>query len=309
MRLVVDGDDVVVLQARYHYDGDLSGCGGTSQSTRVALPPVPVDDMAMTVVSPRSARVDLVRSSVVAVLAVVQIVVAGLAGSGAVGRPVGAVAADYRTPLQAADWAFAIWVPIYVGFLAYAGFQLLPSQRGREIHRRTGWWMAASAVLNPLCILAFGGRVILAAELLVIALLVALATVFGRLSHEPAADLRERMLLRGPVAFYTGWVSLATVRGTAITGVWAGLPGGNALAAIAAVVVLLAAAAIVAWVVLSGTAVVGYAAAACWALAGMALNDPPPAVVVTGAVAMVIVLAATARRLTTAGNRMRAAWG
>jgi hypothetical protein len=55
--------------------------------------------------------------------------------------------------------------------------------------------------------------------------------------------------------------------------------------------------------------VVGYAAAAVWALAGIALNDPPPAVVVTGAIAIVVVLAATARRITTAGNPQRAAWG
>ena len=86
---------------------------------------------------------------------------------------------------------------------------------------------------------------------------------------------------------------MATVLGTAATGVWAGLPGDDALAAIAAVVVLLAATGIVAWVVLSGTAVVGYAAAVVWALAGIALNDPPPAVVVAGAIAIVVVLAAT----------------
>ena len=276
----------------------------TSQATRVAPSPGRVDDVAMTVLSPRSARVDLVRGSVVAVLAVVQIVVSGLGGSG-----VGAVANDYRTPLLAAGWTFAIWAPIYAGFLAYAGYQLLPGQRGREIHRRTGWWMAASAAFNPLWILAFSGRSVLLAEVLITALLVTLAVVFGRLSHEPAADLRERALFRGPVAIYTGWVSLAMVIGTAATGVWAGLPGANALAAIAAVVVLLAAAAIVAWVVLSGTAVVGYAAAAVWAIAGIALNDPPGAVVVTGAIVIVIVLAATARRITTAANPVRAAWG
>jgi translocator protein len=263
----------------------------------------------MTVTSSRSARVDLPRSAVVALLAVVQIVVSGLGGSGAVGESIGVVANAYDTPLLAAGWTFAIWALIYAGFFAYAVYQLLPAQRSREVHRRTGWWMAASAVFNAAWILAFSTRLILLAELLIIALLVTLAVVFGRLSREPAADLRERVLFRGPVALYTGWVSLATVLGTAATGVWAGLPGTNTLAVIAAVVVLLAAAAIVAWVVLSGTAIVGYAVATVWALAGIALNDPPPAVVVTGAVAIVIVLAATTRRLTTAGNPVRAAWG
>jgi hypothetical protein len=73
--------------------------------------------------------------------------------------------------------------------------------------------------------------------------------------------------------------------------------------------VLLAVAGIVSWVVLSGTAVVPYAAAVVWALVGIALNTPPAAVVITGAVVIVIVLAATVRRVTTAGSRVRAAWG
>jgi hypothetical protein len=87
------------------------------------------------------------------------------------------------------------------------------------------------------------------------------------------------------------------------------LPGTGALAAIAAVVVLLAVSVIASWVVLSGTAVVGYAIAAVWAAAGIALNDPPAGVVVAGAIAIVTVIAAATRRLTTAGNPVRAAWG
>ena len=139
--------------------------------------------------------------------------------------------------------------------------------------------------------------------------MVVLAVTFGRLSREPAADVVERVAFRGPIALYTGWVSLAVVLGTAATGVSIGLPGSGALSTVAAVVVLLAVTAIVAWVVLSGTAVIGYTAAVVWALVGVALNDPPAAVVVAGAVAVVVVLAATARRLTTAGNPPRAAWG
>lgn len=254
--------------------------------------------------SRRSARIDLVRAAVVAVLAVVQIVVSGLAGGS-----VGEVANAYRTPLLAAGWAFTIWAPIYAGFAAYAVYQLLPAQRDREVHRRTGWWLAASAVLNPLWILAFSARLIPVAELLIIALLVVLAVVFGRLSRDPAAGVVERLLFRGPVALYTGWVSLATVLGTAATGVWLGLPGTDALAATAGVVVLLAAAGIVAAVVAAGTAVVPYATATVWALAGIALNDPPWPVVIAGAMAMVVVLVATLRRVVSARSRVRAAWG
>jgi hypothetical protein len=263
----------------------------------------------MTVTSRRYATADLLRASTVAVLAVVQIVVSGLGGGGVIGESIGVVARDFATPLLAPGWTFVIWVPIYVGFLAYAIYQVLPAQRGREVHRRTGWWLVAAALLNPAWILAFGARLVPVAELFLIALLVCLATVFGRLSREPASGVLERVVFRGSIALYTGWVSLAVVLGTAATGVWAGLPGTGALPAIAAVVVLLAAAGILMWVVLSGTAVVGYAAAAVWALAGIALGDAPTAVGGTALLAILTVLGATARRITTAGNPMRAAFG
>lgn len=258
----------------------------------------------MTVLSPGPTRTDLVRNVVVALLAIAQVVVAVMAGDA-----VGAVAREYASPLLAADWAFVVWLPIYAGFLGYAVFQALPGQRARQIHRNTGWWMAASAVFNIGWVLSFGMGWLPLAELVIIGLLVSVALVFGRYCRTPAEGVAERVVVRGTVALYAGWVSMATPPATAATGVWIGLPGVGALAAIAAVVVLLAVTAIVSWAVISGTAVVPFAVGAVWALVGIALNDPPAGVVVAGAIAIVIVLAAMARRISTAGYPVRAAWG
>jgi benzodiazapine receptor len=267
------------------------------------------DNGHMPVITRSSTTTDLARGLVVLVLAVVQLVVAGLGGSGATGESVGDVARSYPTPVLPAGWTFAIWGPIYLAFLGYAVYQVLPAQRGRDVHRATGWWLAASAVLNAGWILAFSARDVLLAELLLFALLAVLARVFGRLSRERASGTLERAALRFPVALYTGWVSLAVVAGTAATGVRLGLPGDGALATIAAVLILLVAAGIVASVTTFGTAVVGYAAAAVWALVGIALGQPPAAVGVAAAVATVVVLFATARRISTSGDPRRAAWG
>jgi hypothetical protein len=258
----------------------------------------------MTVLSPGPTRTDLVRNVVVALLAITQVVVAAVAGDA-----VGALARQYASPLLAAGWAFAVWLPIYVGFLGYAVFQALPGQRAREVHRNTGWWMAASAVFNIGWVLSFGAGWLPLAQLMIIGLLVSITLVFGRYIRTPAEGVAERVVARGTVALYAGWVSMATPMGTAATGVWIGLPGTGALAAIAAVVVLLAVTAIVSWAVLSGTAVVPFAVGAVWAIVGTALNDPPYGVVIAGAVAIVAVLAATARRISTAGYPVRAAWG
>jgi benzodiazapine receptor len=267
------------------------------------------DNGAMPVTTRRSASTDLTRGLAVVALAVIQIVVAGLGGSGATGDDVGTVARSYPSPVLPAGWTFAIWGPIYLAFLGYAIYQLLPAQRTREVHRATGWWLAVSAVLNMAWILAFSARYVLLAELLILALLVVLARVYGRLSRERAANATERAVFRLPVALYTGWVSLAVVAGTAATGVRLGLPGDGALAAIAAVLILIATAGIVASVVTYATAVVGYSVAALWALVGIALNGPPAAVGVAAAIAAVVLLFATARRVSTSGDPRRAAWG
>ena len=85
-----------------------------------------------------STSTDLTRGLAVVALAVIQIVVAGLGGSGATGEDVGTVARSYPSPVLPAGWTFAIWGPIYLAFLGYAVYQLLPAQRTREVHRATG---------------------------------------------------------------------------------------------------------------------------------------------------------------------------
>jgi hypothetical protein len=49
--------------------------------------------------------------------------------------------------------------------------------------------------------------------------------------------------------------------------------------------------------------------AAVWALVGIVLGDAPVAVAGAGVIAILAVVGATARRITTAGNPMRAAFG
>lgn len=254
-------------------------------------------------------RLDQARVVLLAVLGVAQSAVAIAAANGGLGTPVGEVARSHPTPLLAATWAFTVWIPIYVGFLAYAGYQCLPRQRHRHLHRRTGWWLAVSAVCNAVWVLTWSGGMLALAELMLIGMLVTTAAVFGRLSRETAASVAERIVFRTPVAVYTGWVSTAIVTGTATTGAWAGLPGDTAIASVAAVIVLAAVAAIIVWVILNGTAVVGYAAAVVWALAAIVLNEPPVLVAVSLALVLAVVLVATLRRIGSSADRTRAAFG
>ena len=258
----------------------------------------------MTVLTPRPTALDLVRSLVVLVLAVVQIVVSALGGS-----DVGPVAQRYATPLLAAGWTFSIWALIYLGFLVYAVYAVLPGQRGRAVHRRCGWWLAVSAICNPLWILAFGDDHPVVAQILIIVLVAALGVVYGRLSREPAETVSERIVFRLPVAVYTGWTVMATVLGLLAVGVVAGLPGTGVLAEVASIVVLVAVTLVVLSVVNSTIGIAGFAAAVVWALIGIATNDRPPAVTVVAVLALAVIAVTTLRRISRSVQPGRVALG
>jgi hypothetical protein len=259
---------------------------------------------AMTVLTSRPTALDLVRSIVVVLLAVAQIVVSAFAGSG-----IGSVANAYPSPVLAAGWTFSIWALIYLGFLAYAGFQLLPGQRGRRVHRRSGWWLAVSALANMAWIGAFGAEHLLLAETVLILLAVVLTVVFVRLSADPAESGVEQIVFRLPVSLYTGWVAAALVQGTLTTGVWIGLPSDGALTVVASIVLLVGLTLTVVAVVSSATGIAGLAAAVVWALAGVVANDRPIAVALVSVAALAFVAATAIRRITRSVQPRRVALG
>ncbi|WP_007025186.1 tryptophan-rich sensory protein, partial [Saccharomonospora iraqiensis] len=164
-------------------------------------------------------RTDRVRAVALLAVAVLQIVAGALGGTGAWGEPVGTVADAYPHPLLPAGTAFSIWSLIYVAVLALAVRQVLPSQRGREAHRRTGWWLVGAGACNIAWVVLFGQRWILPAQIVIVALLGALAAAWVAASRVPARDRWDRLLLHGPVALYTGWVAVATVVGAVTTAV------------------------------------------------------------------------------------------
>ena len=246
---------------------------------------------------------DRVRAGAVLATAFAQVVAGGLGGSGATGRSVGTVAQELSSPIQPAPAAFSIWGLIYLGVLVLAVRQVLPGEPAREVHRETGWWLVAAAVLNAGWILSFSAGAVLLAEVVIVALLVALAVVLARLAQRPAVGWADRLALHAPVALYAGWVSVATVVGTAATGVDLGLPGSGGVAATLAVVMILVTAVIAAGVVGVGPAVVAYAAAVVWALGWVVAAGYGVAVSLAAVVAIVVVLAAVVRRVARADGR------
>ncbi len=218
------------------------------------------------------------------VVAVLQVVAGYVGGSGAWGDAVGEVANSYPTLLLPGGAAFAIWSLIYTAFAALAVRQALPSQRERDAHRRTGWWLVASGVLNASWVLMFSQRWVLAAQFVIVALLAVLAVAALRLPR--ASGWGDRLLLHLPITLYLGWVAVASVAGAATTSASYGAAP-STLSAVLAVALTGAAAAAATFRL---PAAAGFAAAVCWAQVWIAINTTAGEVRLTAMIAVTAVV-------------------
>lgn len=236
---------------------------------------------------------DLTRTIAVAATAVTQVISSPVTTALLGPSSSNAVISDGNlSPVTPAGYAFAIWGLIYLGSLALAGYQLLPTQRSREVHRRTGWWIAGAFSASTVWIPIFGSRTIWLSQVVILLLVVCLAVVTWRLTRLGAADnTTERLLLRLPVALYLGWATLATFAGLGTTLRSLGMPERAGWVTVLSVALVLLAAAICTAVVSRETAVAGFAFTACWALAAIAVATYETPVRVVSLLALASVLA------------------
>jgi hypothetical protein len=167
--------------------------------------------------SPDARPLDVLRQ--IAVLSAVSfMLVAAALGTGLLGGTSvedvqgGALDSDASYLAPAAP-AFSIWSVIYLGLIAYAIWQALPSQRGRARHRELGWFVALTAVLNGLWLVAARFWSLPLTVVVIMMLLAALAVTFrvAVLTRTPDDGGLDAVLLDGVTGLHLGWVSLATV--------------------------------------------------------------------------------------------------
>ncbi|GAA2752169.1 TspO/MBR family protein [Amnibacterium kyonggiense] len=244
-------------------------------------------------------RRDTVRVPVV-IVSMVLAIVGSAFGSGAFGgTPIqdasgGALAAD-STLLAPGVGAFQIWSVIYLGLVAYAVLQALPSRRASARHRRIGRLAAASMLLNAAWILSVQFDLLALSVPVIVALLAVLVAIVLRLG--PAEGVAERVITDGTFGLYLGWVTIATVANIAAVLKAAGFTGAGLPADVWAVAVLVVAAAIGVLTALRDGARITPAVALAWGLAWIAIARSTAApestpVAVAAAIAAVVVLAA-----------------
>ncbi|WP_144854521.1 TspO/MBR family protein [Marihabitans asiaticum] len=239
-------------------------------------------------------------------LAEVFCIVGTLVGTGVIGTRVaessgGALAAD-ATRIAPAGPAFSIWSVIYLGLFALTIYQWLPSQATRARHRATGWWVAASMVLNAAWLLVTQAGWIWVSVGVIVTLALVLGVVVRRLTEVAAEGPVDRVVLDGTLGLYLGWVAVATCANITAALVSSGVEPGAAVADAAAVGVLVVVA--VLGVVLARRlgGRLAVAGAMAWGLAWIVvgrLTDEPESLataIAAGVAAVVVVAAALVAR-------------
>lgn len=156
-----------------------------------------------------STRNDLLRQIANVVAIPLGIAVSALA-TRLTGHDVGSVSHGNQPLLAAADWTFTIWGAIFLGQLAYAIYQAMPSKRMSPVLRRIGWLTALNSILAAAWIVLFASEQFLAAWAVMLAIVATLVAIEVR-RRDSARVGRELLLVRVPYSVNLGWISVAAI--------------------------------------------------------------------------------------------------
>lgn len=238
---------------------------------------------------------DTVRQVVVLVTSVLAIVAAFIGSGAFVGTPIQEAAGGWldadSTLIAPGQRAFSIWSVIYTGMLAYAIWQLLPGQRADARHRRIGYAVAASLVLNALWIGVVQLDLLGLSLPVIVVLLAVLAWLFVQLRRMPPKNLVDTIVTDGSIGLYLGWVVVATAANATAVLAAAGFTGWGLADETWAVIVIAAAAAVGVALAIWGRGRIAPMLSLCWGLSWVAvarLTDEPESTT-TGIAAIIAV--------------------
>lgn len=158
-------------------------------------------------------QIVVVVSAVIAIVG--SIVGSGFAGGTPIQDAAGGALSATATPIAPAGGAFSIWSVIYVGLVAYAIWQALPSHRTDPRQQRLGYWVAASLVFNAAWILSIQFDALFLSLPIIVVLLVVLIRAFLICVATRPANWREAVVVDGTIGLYLGWVCVATAANAA----------------------------------------------------------------------------------------------
>src|SRR5512136_1858730 len=128
------------------------------------------------------------------------------------GLNTGQVSDSFKVYFVPAGYVFSIWGIIYIGLIAYAVYQALPSQKDNPRMQATGWWVVLGGMANSTWIFLWHYQQFVATLGAMLILLATLIAVYLNLGTGRTKVSRgETWAVRVPFSIYLGWITVATV--------------------------------------------------------------------------------------------------
>ena len=209
------------------------------------------------------------------------------------GLNTGEISDRFQVYFVPAGYVFAIWGLIYIGWIAYAIYQALPSQRENPRLVKIGYLPAWSGLANMAWLVLWHWEQFPLTLFAMLSLLGILIAIYLRLDIGRAKVNRlERWCLDIPFSVYLGWISVATIANLTQVLDYIGWSGWGISDLNWAVIMLFVAAAL-AWLVAITRRDVAYLLVFIWSFAGIANKQAAfPTVATSAWIAAGLVLAA-----------------
>jgi hypothetical protein len=237
---------------------------------------------------------NVIRQSVNVLAVIATIVVNGLANALPLnGQTTGEISDRFHVYFVPAGYVFSIWGLIYLGLIAFAIFQALPTQRDNPRLCRVGYLFTVSCLANIAWLFLWHYELFTLTLVAMFSLLVLLIQVYLQLEIGRAAvSAAEKWLVHVPFSIYLGWITVATIANVTSVLDYLNWSGWGVSPAIWAVVMLVVGTGIASAVGFT-RGDVGYMLVIVWAFAGIAVKHTATPVVAVAAwvTAALVVLA------------------
>jgi benzodiazapine receptor len=156
---------------------------------------------------------DTMRQTVNVLGTLLVLVVNGLANALPLnGQNTGAISDKFKVFFVPAGYVFAIWGVIYIGLIAFAVYQALPSQRANPFLRHVGYWYALSCLANSAWIFLWHYEVFVVTLVAMFTLLASLIVIYLRLGiGRYRFHGIGQWAVQVPFSIYLGWITVATI--------------------------------------------------------------------------------------------------
>ncbi len=189
------------------------------------------------------------------------------------GLNTGEISDSFKVYFVPAGYVFSIWGLIYLGLMAFAIFQALPSQRENPRIQKIAGWFILGSLANIAWIFLWHYQQFPVTLLAMLTLLVSLILIYLKLGIGTGLKVTsaETWMVRVPFSLYLGWITVATIANVTDVLYYANWNGWGIAPQVWAVIMLAVAVVVAALMALLKRDAV-YLAVLVWAFAGIAFK-------------------------------------